>query len=287
MSVLAQDPGAEVMQIEVIDDYSTKDDPESVVAGLGNGRVTFHRQPQNVGHIKNFETCLQRSRGKLVHLLHGDDCVRPGFYEKMQRALAQAPEVGAAFCRQIFMDEHGHWQGISPLEQGESGVLENWLERLALDQRIMTPSIVVRRDVYEAVGGFDARLTCSEDWEMWVRIAARYPIWYEAEPLALYRMHVDSNTGRHIHSGEDISYTCKAIDLFKTYLPGEISGRVSRQAKKTYACSALEMAYSMSTKGDLRAVKSQIQAAWGCSRSFAVIWQTIFLLVRLGKDSIR
>jgi hypothetical protein len=33
-----------------------------------------------VGHIKNFETCLQRAQGSLVHLLHGDDYVLDGFY---------------------------------------------------------------------------------------------------------------------------------------------------------------------------------------------------------------
>ena len=79
----------------------------------------------------------------------------------------------------------------------------------------MTPSIVVRRDVYEALGGFDDRLRCSEDWEMWVRIAARYPVWYETEPLALYRMHANSNTGRHVRTAEDIRYTREAIDLFE------------------------------------------------------------------------
>ena len=45
-------------------------------------------------------------------------------------------------------------------------------------------SIAVRREAYECLGGFDARLKCSEDWEMWVRIAARYPIWHEPAPLA-------------------------------------------------------------------------------------------------------
>ena len=40
-SVLAQDPGPEIMQIEVVDDHSTKDDPAAVVEELGCGRVGF------------------------------------------------------------------------------------------------------------------------------------------------------------------------------------------------------------------------------------------------------
>ena len=81
-SVLAQDPGSDVMQIEVIDDCSTKDDPRAVVEELGKSRVEFYQQPQNVGYIKNFETCLQRSRSYLVHLLHGDDRLQVSFREK-------------------------------------------------------------------------------------------------------------------------------------------------------------------------------------------------------------
>ncbi|KAB2832306.1 MAG: glycosyltransferase, partial [Candidatus Brocadia sp.] len=219
--VLTQAYGPESMQIEVIDDHST-DDPASVVAELGDGRVRFYQQPKNVGHIDNFTTCLRRSRGKLIHLLHGDDYVLSGFYEKMTKAFLQSLDIGAAFCRHIFMDNHGHWQNISQLEQRESGILKNWLEKLASEQRIMTPSIVVRREVYETLGGFDRRLICSEDWEMWVRIAAHYPVWYEVEPLAVYRMHLDSNTGRHIRTGEDMRYTREAINMFTAYLPDEI-----------------------------------------------------------------
>src|SRR5687768_13563761 len=106
-SLLAQDPGPEQMQIEVIDDHSTEDDPEAVVQAVGRGRVAFYRQPENVGHIKNFETCIRRSRGHLLHLLHGDDRVRDGFYQRMQAGFAENPQIGAAFCRQIFAAENG------------------------------------------------------------------------------------------------------------------------------------------------------------------------------------
>src|SRR5512147_512884 len=60
-SVLIQDPGSDLMQIEVVDDGSTLDDPESVVSEVGQGRISFYRQSHNVGHTRNFETCLRRA----------------------------------------------------------------------------------------------------------------------------------------------------------------------------------------------------------------------------------
>ena len=277
-SVLEQDPGAELMQIEIIDDCSTLDDPAAVVAELGEHRVGFYQQPANVGVPANFDTCLQRSRGHLVHILHGDDFVLEGFYEKMQQAFTQHSGLGAAFCRQIFINEEGAHKGFSDLEQTESGILTNWLERLASEQRIMTPSIVVKREAYEKLGGFDHRLRCSEDWEMWVRIAANYPIWYEVEPLAAYRMHTDSNTGRHIRTGEDMKFTREAISIFKSYLPASIAEKVTKQARETYAFSALSMANNLLNKRDPVAAIVQIREALRFSTSSKVIRRTVKIL---------
>src|SRR5262249_41662962 len=56
-SVLVQDPGADDMQIQVIDNCSTLGDPEAVVRELGGGRIEFHRQPSNLGIAANFNAC--------------------------------------------------------------------------------------------------------------------------------------------------------------------------------------------------------------------------------------
>jgi glycosyltransferase involved in cell wall biosynthesis len=269
-SVLRQDPGPEQMQIEVVDDHSS-DDPRAVVDELGRDRIGFLRQESNVGTTRNFATALARSRGVIVHLLHGDDCVEPGFYARMQQAFEREPGLGAAFCRHVFIDAQGHRLGVSELEQPVSGILDNALERLASEQRIMTPSIVVRREVYEALGGFDDRLRCSEDWEMWVRIAARYPVWYETEPLAGYRMHIDSNTGRHLRSAEDMSYTRLAIEIFSAYLPPERAATIVRTARETYAFSALGTAKSLLEQRDFAGARSQVLEALRLSRSRRVL----------------
>ena len=277
--VLAQDPGPDAMQIEVIDDHSS-DHPETVVAKTGGGRVQFFRQPSNVGHTRNFHTGLTRARGHLVHLLHGDDYVLPGFYAKLEAAFTARPDIGAAFCRHYFVDQAGARLGISDPEQGESGVLADGLERLALEQRIMTPSIVVRRDVYEALGAFDARLVCAEDWEMWVRVAAHFPVWYEVEPLAAYRMHADSNTGRHTSSAEDIRYTRMAIDLFTPYLPPARAREIARRARATYALAAIRNARTLWDAGDRAGAKAQLRESLALSRSWRVLAAALGFAVR-------
>src|ERR1700743_576437 len=97
LSVLEQDLGPDRMQIEVIDDCSTDTDVRTLVAEIGKGRIGYYRQPENVGSLRNFETCLNRSRGQWVHLLHGDDYVVQGFYDEIRTLFRTYPEAGAAF----------------------------------------------------------------------------------------------------------------------------------------------------------------------------------------------
>jgi hypothetical protein len=198
----------------------------------------------------------------------------------MERAFASEPAIGAAFCRHIFIDANGNVVSVSPLEQNSSGVMSDALARLATEQRIMTPSIVVRREVYETVGGFDDRLICSEDWEMWVRIASRYPIWYEVEPLAAYRMHPNSNTGRHLRSGEDMRFTRLAIELFSSHLPTAEAAKLTRRARQIYARSALDTAASLLRSRDVPGALALTREAFRLSRSPQLLFTAAKLAVR-------
>jgi hypothetical protein len=288
VSVLAQDPGPDVMQIEVVDDYSTQDDPEAVVEELGRGRVGFYQQRENVGYINNFNTCLQHSQGKLVHLLHGDDCVRDGFYLKMQQLFEQHPEIGAAFCRHIIMDEHGHWQRLSPVEQTRSGVLSNWLERIAAELPLQTPSMVVKREVYECLGGFDSRmLSCGEDWEMWVRIAAHYSTGYEVEPLAIYRDRSDSLTKRSVLTGQNIRDVRKATEIIRDYLPEAIADELTEKAAESWAFWALHFTTQMLDRGDTNAAMTQLREGFNCSHSWAVMKSATPLMLEIVYRSLQ
>ena len=266
-SVLTQDPGPEAMHIEVVDDHSTADDPEDVVARLGGGRVAFHRQPENVGVVGNLNTCLQRSRGELVHLLHGDDLVLEGFYRTLDERLREHPDAGAAYCRHLYVDEDGRRVDVAPLEPASSGILTEGARFLAAEQRIMTPCIVVRRSVYEELGGFDDRLACAEDWEMWIRVATRFPVYYEERPLACYRLHGSSNTGRNLRDGSSLDYTRQAIELFANYFEPTERRAVKRTAFSRYATSGLETARSLQSQGDAAAARAQLRVVWRLEKS--------------------
>jgi GT2 family glycosyltransferase len=284
-SVLAQDPGPELMQIEVVDDASD-DGPDRVVADVAHGRVQLYRQPRNVGAASNFNTCIARARGEIVHLLHGDDWVRPGFYAALERGLGDA-EASAAFCRYIGADEKGHWHSLAPLERRSPGIIPDWLDRIGQGQRLQTPCMAVRRSVYEAVGGFDARLDGCEDWEMWVRIAARYPVWYEPEPLAVYRVHSSSLSGGQLRTGRDVRQLRRAVELNRALLPPEREQEISRAAQAAIAGAALRRARRLLDAGDARGMWAQTREAWRTDRSIELAVRTTVLGAHLARRVFR
>jgi glycosyltransferase involved in cell wall biosynthesis len=290
VSVLAQDPGAEQMQIEVVDDCSTQDDPEAIVKEIGKGRVSFYRQPQNVGHIKNFNTCLQRSRGKLIHLLHGDDWIKEGFYQKLERGFQENADIGAAFCSTTCVNYHEQNSWISSLGETESGVLSNWLEKIAVQNLITPPSIVVKRTVYEKLGRFDSRICCGgEDWEMWIRIAANYPVWYEIESLAFYRIHyLQSLTGRCTRTGQFLRDLYQIIQLTESYIPQPLASTLSKQAKEHIARTTLEILINrFLAQGDLTAINNLIKEFLRFDFSLKSIMRSIRFELKILKNYFR
>jgi glycosyltransferase involved in cell wall biosynthesis len=99
-SLLQQPAGTlERAQIVVIDDCSTRDDPEEVVREMAPGRVVFHRHPRNVGVCANFNSCLDLAEREWVQILHGDDYMLPGAYSEFSTCLEQFPDALAVFAR--------------------------------------------------------------------------------------------------------------------------------------------------------------------------------------------
>jgi GT2 family glycosyltransferase len=212
-SVLAQYPGAEKMQIAVVDDCSTKDDPEAVVRELGQGRVAFYRQPENGGAIRNFNTCIRRARGQWVHVLHGDDAVEPGFYGEMERQAERFPQAMMLMTRCHIMDESSKITSITP-PVFEPERLTNDPAPLYYANRLAAPGVVVRRSFFERHGGFFEHLVHTADWEMWCRAVARGGGVMVPGTLARYRESGTNESSRWMRSGENIRDSLRLAEIF-------------------------------------------------------------------------
>lgn len=213
-SVLAQDPGPDQMQIEVVDDCSTKDDPEAVVRELGGGRVQFFRQPSNQGATRTFNTCIERAHGHWVHILHGDDMVLPGFYSGYGALIASNPELSMVTGRVVRVDEHDRWLSVGGLMPSKtSPIVEDFLTQQAVRNHVSFPTAVVARSTYERVGGFSTYFTHVADMDMWFRAGQAGPVAATSRAYSCYRIHSASDTSRLMVSGTNIRETYQLIEV--------------------------------------------------------------------------
>jgi len=202
-SVLDQDPGEAEMQIEVVDDCSFLDDPESVVNRVGKGRVGFFRNKANLGAAANFNVCIERAKGELLHILHGDDYVLDGFYIRMLECFEETEELSVAFSRCLVIDEAGTLRSVSP-RIVEYEIPTNDPSGVFYSNPIRTPGVVIRRKWLEEVGGFDETFSHVADWDMWFRLITLGNGQFINWPLAVYRQFEGSDTGSQVRSANNL-----------------------------------------------------------------------------------
>lgn len=207
-SVLAQDPGPDRMQIEVVDNCSTEGNVLELVKSIAGQRIAVHRNETNLGMAGNFNRCIERARGTWIHLLHSDDYVLPGFYT-LAESVAQAEDADAIAMRCLAVDEQGVVAWLTQNLSGGDPVLKT-RENFIMGTPLQCPGVVMKRSVYEAVGGYRPELVYTVDVEMWSRAFPRCKVVYRPECLACYRIHPESESDRMKDTLADLE------DLFRT-----------------------------------------------------------------------
>ena len=252
-SVLVQDLGPSHMQIEVVDDRSTEDDPEEVVREIGGGRVGFHRNPQNLGASANFNRCIELAVGQLIHILHGDDFVAPNFYAVIGKMAEQNPDCSFFATRTLKVDEKGIPKSLSRRTMSLE-VPSNSVAETVMSLPFQTPSVVIRRSFYERHGGFDTTLVHCADWEMWVRAISHGGGLVNTEPLGCYRRFEGNDSSRLKRTAENVRDQLRLVDRFAA-LPGF--------HKSTFIKGCADLAWSQARKftarGDSEAARSNLK----------------------------
>jgi hypothetical protein len=215
-------------------------------------------------------------------MLHADDVVRPGFYERLRADLLAHPDAKAAACRFIHMDEDSHWMTIAEMESRVPTVLgEEFFAKLFTKQRFVSVALAVHRSVYEEIGGFRPELPHCADWDMWKRIAFSYPIFYEPEPLACYRIHAKSDMSRLVNTGENVVEQRRSILLSYAEMPRAAVGPYYGSAMKQAGIQAIAHARRLWTSGNHRAAWRQLKEGLRCSKRPAVMARALFFFARM------
>jgi glycosyltransferase involved in cell wall biosynthesis len=170
-SVVRQTVFERICEIIVVDDGSTDDTGDRIQGLRDEGIELTYIATSNVGTSAARNRALQEASGAFIAFLDGDDIWNP---DKIERQLAELdhPDVGLVYCDYIDFEDTPLKDGMLVCvrrlhKKGEALVADFYLN----DGPIFPSATILRRDVYNRIGGFDERLRMAEDTDYWLRVA--------------------------------------------------------------------------------------------------------------------
>jgi glycosyltransferase involved in cell wall biosynthesis len=184
-SVLAQSFAD--FELILVDDASRDDSPAIMTAAAARDpRIRYLRLDTNVGLPAALNHGFAQARGEFHSWTSDDNLLRPAMLERLLGVFAAQPEADIAYADFTLIDDQGNDLGHSRVGP---------VERLLHGNNIGA-CFLYRRDVTEALGGYDIGLFGVEDYDFWLRAAQRFTFAELHEDLYLYRKHGGSLTSK-------------------------------------------------------------------------------------------
>ncbi len=196
-----------IYEIVIVNDGSTE---ENTIALLDKLKKKSYKviQQENKGPAAARNTGIINSQGKFLLFLDSDNKIRPDYITKGIEVLSKNKEIGVVYGNPVFFGGNTE-RHFKPKEFDLKSIVHgNYIDVCA----------VIRREVWEEVGGFDENRELSqEDWEFWIRVGkSKWKFSYIDEPLFDYRIRDSSHvTKSHGQYKNLLNYVyLKHIDLF-------------------------------------------------------------------------
>ncbi len=185
-------------ELIVIDDGST-DGTAKALDSYKDRLVYCFQNNRGVSAARN--RGIRMARGRWIAFLDSDDLWLPDKLETQTRFFSQNPEALICQTEEIWIR---NGRRVNPMKKHRkySGNIFTPSLRLCL----VSPSgVMIKKDLFEQVGLFDETLPACEDYDLWLRISARSPIFLIEQPLVVKR-------GGH---PDQLSRTTPAMDRFR------------------------------------------------------------------------
>jgi len=181
-------------EIVVVDDAST--DASAEIAkqhASADPRIRVHTNPTNLGEFRNRNRAAELARGTYLKYVDSDDVLYPHGLGIMIEGMEKYPEAGLGMSCPA--------EKLRPypvLSFPDEIYREHFLERWILGRGPL--AAIIRADAFQAVGGFrDMRFV--GDVDLWVRLAARYPVVKMVQDLTWWRQHDQQETSVALATG--------------------------------------------------------------------------------------
>ncbi len=139
--------------------------------------IYYYQSNQGVSCARNKGVSITESHW--LAFLDSDDEWFPTKLELQLRALAIEPETRLIHCDEIWYRNGVRVNQMDKHRKSGGHIFDRCLPLCA----ISPSAVLLARDLFNEVGGFDETLPACEDYDLWLRICSRYPVHYIDQPL--------------------------------------------------------------------------------------------------------
>lgn len=180
----------------VVNDYPPDgDEIASLLQTIGDIRIKLinHKISQGGNTARN--TGIKAATGQLIAFLDDDDFWREDKLAQHIRQHQNNPQLGLVYSGLIQKWDNDLLPSKMALPTLPSEAITTAMERGTFCP-YTTSSVTVLRKCFEQCGLFDEQLVSFQDWDMWYRIAQRYPFGCINQPLVEFRQHLGQRTSK-------------------------------------------------------------------------------------------
>ena len=210
------------IEVIVVDDGSS-DNTLQLAKSFGDKVRVFSRKNGGAAAARNYG--VQQAKGDWVAFLDADDIWLP---QNLEQQLTNCKGMVWSHSDSVFIgDGHDGTVRSSDLAPKYGGEV---IPQLVVNNFIGTSTVMMKRDVYLEMGGFDESLRALQDWDLWLRMASKYELSYTPDVLAQYRVHAAS-TSRSAR--KTLPYHLEVIK--RTFELGGVGDKYAHLKKRTLA----------------------------------------------------
>ena len=186
-------------EVIVVNDGST-DGGDKIVEGYGDARIhLINQENQGVSAARNH--WVNEARAELVEFLDADDEWLPNFLETVLKLRDKYPDIGM-YTTGYKLIEGNKETPCTYLSEKGTRLLESYyynrLDAGVHNQFIMMSAVVVDKQTFQGIGGFNPLLSYAEDINLYERMAVVTKIAYTPEIAAKYNYDIPDNTRTHV-----------------------------------------------------------------------------------------
>jgi len=169
-------------EIIVVDDGSTDGTNDALRKYNQVNQVNyFYQENQGISRARNQGLAL--SQGEFVCFLDSDDLWLPNKLAVQVSVMQETPAFKLNYTDEIWIRKG---RRVNPRKRHQK--YSGWIFEKSLPLCIISPSsVMLRKEVFDVVGLFDEGLPVCEDYDLWLRITSRFPVFFINQKLIIKR----------------------------------------------------------------------------------------------------